>query len=170
MMGHQCYDIAKQTADRVAHYDKLKKVAEGNQIEFIRTDDEIYITDGGMREITQRRCSEGIPDKMEDDEIFELRVIELFKKLEKRTCPSIPPDRHTREDNGGNNGEALKALQEDERDKRLYELACDKQKYPAWDDVITAYNEEFSDHQIDISTVQETAKCYAKKKRLGRAT
>jgi hypothetical protein len=59
-----------------------------------------------------------------------------------------------------------KTLRYEERDKRIYELACDIEEYPWWDDVVDTINREFSEYLIDKAAAQDAAKRYAERYKL----
>jgi len=56
-----------------------------------------------------------------------------------------------------------KQLPNEERDAKLYELACDIQNYPLWNDVVAIINTEFPDYELGKDGAQAAAKSYAKR-------
>jgi hypothetical protein len=62
------------------------------------------------------------------------------------------------------NDDLPKPSPNEERNAKLYKLACDTENYPYWDDVVAAIREEYpDDYPIDKPAVQDAVKCYAKK-------
>jgi len=81
----------------------------------------------------------------------------VVEKLSDYLDPSSPPDRNT----ARIKDIKPKTLPNYERDKRLYELACDKKNYPSRGDVAATINKEFPDEDMGEDGVMEAAKRYA---------
>jgi hypothetical protein len=92
---------------------------------------------------------------------FMQTVAQVARNYREKFLPSTVAERGGRDKIPRDDGQSEELPYLEKRNKRIYELACDIENYPQWDDVAATINKEFTEYEISKDAVEAAAKQYA---------